>query len=717
MRKLISIILTAALIALTALTLTGCGTDPASVSSVMKISSAFRGSRTVTVKYPLSAEIDSIKDTILEDNPTSGVEGVEFRYKGVEEDGYYFELTFDFNDKADYEREVSAVIGRTASSFLSRKDTVLAKGTRMAENFDVADLIAWVVRATQADSSTKDTAFRYDGNAVMIDAETFTTGSTVDINSVEGSTVNSVSIRTSNDKQGNFDRTFVFTVPNQSYVASKDAFEEYFLANTAPAAKYYGWTAEGTNMLYTVIYEQLSLRSLTMYTAMLLDTDNVDIYYGDLDNASTPLSEGLVFEESLDTFSFIGPDKGAPTLQYSYSLPTSTIHGEGSVFADGRWTTAGAWEDGVYKTELNSGSVQLRIPDGIQYTISGIDFRLDSLGGERFRRTTSFLYPKKDGSAGMNYAAQFFTGKGAQTATGEDDEHLICSVICEGTTNELTAELVKLFGSGNFMAYRKNSSPFSLATKTTFTDYINLSAILNSANADRPMRYFASSSSGESIVSLSLDGSEKAYSSAEKTYLTLNGGIATVEYYGSVPITSHIIIYLVIGLGLLAATIFLAYAMIRQHKPRLSAGAQKIVDAVGLGDDDTLPASLSQTTTFSIAELGVLSRNKRYVEEINKDIEQRMEADRLTARKKEIRQKELEEMERKVYGTGSDDKSPLDEVPELNIDALRIPDEAQPEPEAEPQDEPKSAPAAGEQPAADPFSLLDGEHGEEADDV
>ena len=664
MKKLISLLLAGLMIAATAFILTGCGAESASVSSVLSISSAFRGSRVITVRYPLSADIDSIKDTIIADDPTVDVEGVTFDYKGVEEDGYYFELRFDFNDKADYEREIGAVIGRTATSFLSRKNTVLTKGTRMAENFDAADIIAWMTRVTAAESSTKDIGFTYDVNTVTIDSDTFKTGSTVNISEVEGSTVNSVSVRTSNDKEGSYDRTFVFSVPNQTYVAAKEDFEQYFETNTASAAKYYGWSAEGSNMIYTVIYESLSLRNLTQYTSMLLDTDNVSIYYGDMDNTSTPLSEGLAFEESLDTFSFIGPDRGAPTLIYSYSLPTSTIHGDGAVFEDGQWVNKGSWEEGVYKVELSSGSVQLRIPDGIQYSINGINFYLESLGGERFRRTTSFLYSKTDGHDGMTYAAEFFTKKGAATTTSEDDDNLICSVVTEGTTTEMTAELVKLFGSGNFIAYRKSSGTFALSSKTTFTDYISMSSILNSSNANRPMNYYVSSSGGENIVSVSLDGAETAYVSAEKSVLTLNGGTATVEYRGSIPISSHIILYLLFGLLLLAATIVTVYIMLRRRRPAVKKGVQEIVDAVGADEDDDAPASLAQTTTFSIAELGVLSRNKRYVEEINKDIEKRMEADRLNARKKELRDKELAEMERKVYGTDSESTA----EPELDMD-------------------------------------------------
>ena len=717
MKKLVSMFLAAALIMLTALTLTGCDKDSVTVTSELKISPSFRGSRLVTVKYPLSADIDAIKDKIIADDPTVDLERVTFTYKGVEEDGYYFELQFIFSDKEEYEQEVTDVIGRFATSFLSRKDTVLTKGTRMTENFDTADLIAWIVRANDSDSSTKGIGFDYSANTVTVGDETYSTGSTIDINNVQGSTVNAIALYTTNDKDGHFSRTFEFSVPNQDYIAAKDDIESYFRANTAEAAKYSGWTADGTSMLYRVIYEDMTLRALAEYTSMLLDTDNVSIFYGDRDNNSTPLSEGLAYEENLDTFSFIGPDKGAPTLRYSYSLPTSTNHGDGAIFTDGKWVTAGAWEEGVYKAEFGTGSVQLKIPDGIQYSVSGIDFTLESLGDERFRRTTSFLYPKKDGSKAMDYAAAFFTGKGANATTGEDGDNLVCSVICEGTTTELTSELVRLFGSGNFVAYRKNSSALSLTTKSTFTDYINISTILNPANASKPIRYFFSSSGAEQIVSVSVDGSETAYTSKEESYLTLDGGTATVEYYGSIPITSHIVIYVVVGLILLGITIFIAYALLHFRKPGLNAGAQKIMDAVGIGADDVDDGALalSQTTTFSIAELGALSRNKRYVDEINKDIEDRIEQDRLTERKKEIRRKELEEMERKVYG--AEEKPSLEDVPELNIDALRIPaEEADEEPAEQPEPAPEKTAKQPEAAPADPFSLLD-ETEDEDDDL
>lgn len=647
--------------------LTGCDSPAVTVRSVLNIDDSFSGSRTVTVIYPLSADIDAVKDAILADDPAAGVEGADFRYIGVEEDGYHFELSLRFDDRDAYEGMVGAVIGRPANAFLSRKNTALTKGTRMAEDFDVRDLIAWMVRDTAADSATRDLRFDYSGNTVVIGSETFSTGSTASVNDCTGSTVSAISIKTANNKDNHYSRTFTFSIPNDTYLGNKAKIEQYFLTNTAPAAGYYGWSAEGTNMLYTVIFDDISLSDMVNYTSMLLDTDSVDIFYGDRDNSSTPLSEGLTFEESLDTFSFIGPDNGAPALEYSYSLPTSTIHGDGSVFEEGRWVGKGAWEDGVYKVSLDAGSARLRIPDGIQYAINGINFRLTALGERRFCRETDFLYSKSDGHDGMVYAEDFFAARGADVATSEDDDDLICTVTCTGTADEITKELVRYFGSGNFMAYQQSEGALSLSVKTSLTDYINLSEMLNASNANRPMTYSVSSKGGDHIVSLSVDGTEIAYTERGDSVLPITGGVGTVEYRGNIPITAHIVIYTVIGVVLLCLTVLIAVLLLKPKKRKLSPAAQELVDEIAPedGDDKPSPATM-QTTTFSIAELGALSRNKEYVDEINKDIEERLHAESLQDQKKELRARELEEMSRKVYGSA--DEQAVDEPAEENED-------------------------------------------------
>ena len=660
MKKLIAVFLILSLCLTVCLSLSGCDQPAVEVASVLDIDEGFSGSRVVSAVFPLSADIDAVKEKIIADDPTVEVDGAAFSYLGVEEDGYHFEMRLDFGDKSEYEDIVSSLIGRSASAFLSRKNTLLTKGTRMAEDFDVSELIAWIERDAAAEKATKGLIFDYDENTVKIGSESFDTDTTVYINDCTGSMINAVSIKTSNDKEGSYDRTFTFTVPNDTYIYDKDAIESYFMSNTSPKAQYSGWSSEGSNMIYTAIFSGLTINEMAEYTAMLLDTDSVEIFYGDRDNASTPLSEGLTFEESLDTFSFIGPENGFPKLEYAYSLPTSTTHGDGSVFKDGRWSGEGAWEEGVYKVTLNDGSAKLRIPDGIQYSINGINFYLESLGDAKFRRSTEFLYSKTDGYDGMTYANSYFISKGAQSDISEDEENLICRVVCEGSADEITDELVRLFGSGNFMAYEQSEGMLDLTIKTTLRDYVNLGYMLNSYNANRPMTYTVSSDGGDNIVSVSVDGSETAYTDHSRSSLPIKEGCAAVEYHGNIPIASRIITYCILGALLLCLTAFIAIMLLRPKKDRRRAAdplRDPDADFTDVDHDDAAEdtdkaatGSLTQTTTFSIFELNALSRNKKYVDEINKDIEERMHAQSIEEQKNDIRARELEAMSRMVYG-------------------------------------------------------------------
>ena len=679
MKKIISILLVLCMICGVCLFLSGCDQPTVGVRSELLINDSYSGSRTVTAVYPLSADIDAIKDTLMADAPVSEIDGADFSYVGVEEDGYHFELKLTFNSRDQYESIVGALIGRSTTVFLSRKNTYLTQGTRMSEDFDVSELIAWMMSDTASADETKNLRFAFDTNTVRIGADTFETASTVNINDCTGSAINSISLKTSNDKNGGYNRTFAFSIPNDTYSSDKAAIEQYFLTNTLPDARYAGWAYEGSNMVYTVIYEELDLEKMTDVTSKLLDTDSVEISYGDIDNASTPLSEGLTFEENLDTFSFIGAENSFPTLFYSYSLPLNTTYGDGSVFRDGRWVSAGEWKDDLYTAQLTDGSVRLRIPDGIQYSITGINFALESLGDSRFRRTTDFLYAKDDSSA-VNFAAGYFENKGVTSEISETDDNLVCHVAFEGTTEEVTAKLVSVFGSGNFMAYEQRKGMFDLSIKTELTDYVNLGYMLTAANAATPMTYTVSSEGGENIVSVSVDGSETAYTDHSRSSMTVKEGCAVIRYHGNIPVVSSIVIYLSAGAILLALTAFIAIKLIKPKKRRYADplnNPDEVYDSEDTTESDSAETAseqpvktpLAQTTTFSISELNTLVRNKKYVEEINKDVEARMHAQSLEEQKQDIRAKELEEMSRKVYGdedsadTGKQDEPAPDEAP------------------------------------------------------
>ncbi len=702
MKKLCSVLLLIILILSICAILSGCDKAKVAVSSVLSVDEHFRGTRTVTAIYPVSADIDAVKDEIIADDSTAGIPGASFSYSGVKEDGYYFELKLSFTDKTEYEKIVGSLIGRKTAVFLSRKNTKLTQGTRMAEDFDVSELIAWMVSDTAAAEQTKNLVFDYNVNTVQIGSDSYSTESTVSINDCTGSAINNILIKTMNHKSGSYDRTFAFNLPNATYSKDKDAIEAYFLSNTLPEAKYAGWSAEGSDMVYTVIYEDMTVAKMADVTAKMLDTDSVSISYGDIDNASTPLSEGLTYEENLDSFSFVGENDSFPMIRYSYSLPLNTTYGEGSLFEDGRWVSAGTWENDLYTVELTNGTTQLRIPDGIQYQISGIDFSVVSLGNSRFRRTTELLYESNNGAA-ADYALSYFKAKGVEnSAVNTTAQNIVCRVSFEGTTDEINSQLVNVFGSGNFMAYEQKKGTFDLSIKTELTDYVNLGYMLNSYNAERPMHYSVSSEGGENIVSLSVDGSETAFTDSNEGTMAIKGGCATVRYRGNIPVTVSIIIYITAGLVLLILTAFVAIKLIKPKKKRVpdplnnpeavytDASADDTDDVSGADTEDassedsgaTAPKKkvpLAQTTTFSIFELNALVRNKKYVDEINKDVEKRLHEQNLEEQKHDIRARELEEMSRKVYGarTPSSDETATDDIAEpIELEPTEAPESA-----------------------------------------
>lgn len=651
MKKLFSLFL-AILIVLSTLMLTACGTEKAVVESVLEIDSDYSGHRSITVKYPLSTHIDELEKELSKNNPLADSDKSTFEYVGVDQDGYKFIMDIVFDSHDDYISQVSSLVGREVSSYLSQPKSVLARGTRMKEDFDTSNLILWMDKCSDSIDETKNIEYDYAVNTVSVDGEVFNTSSTVDIQSLEGHAINSITIETTNLKDGTYDRTITFSVPNKTYVDLSGSIKEFFTTNTSPAAQYCDWTSLGSSWEYKVIYKGITIDELSEYTAMLLDTDEDEVFYGDKDNSSTPLSEGLVFEESFNTSSFIGDDKGVKLL-YKYALPTKTTHGDGSVYADGKWNAVGSWQDGIYSVDIESDNMNIRIPDGIQYAINGIRMDMEVLGKDSFVRTTELLYSKTQGIDGMHYAQDFFTSKGATVEIDEDDDNLICRVICEGTSSEITGQLVKYFGSGNFVAYSVKEKALSLSDKTELTDYINFSYMLNSTNANRPITYTVHSSCAENIIDLSCDTADavKLSENSDTLKVDVKGGQGTVSYNGNIPDTKSIVVYCVIGALMLIATIALIIMMLRKqhHKVVLK--------------QDVAPSVSQQTTTFSIAELKARKDkiDKQYRDEIDKDIEEKIEADRIESLSREFKAKELEKLTKMVNGEPLDDEEPAQE--------------------------------------------------------
>lgn len=639
MKKIISLIL-AVLVLVSTLALTACSAvEKAKVESLLEIDSEFSGHRSITVKYPLDAHVDELTDTLLDSNPFKDSESSTFEYMGVLQDGYTFVMDIVFNSREDYLSQVRTLLDRRVTSNVSRPDSVLTSGTRMVENFDVSELISWMSDISTQDELTKAIEYDCAVNTVSIDGDVFSTTSTIDINERTGEPINSILVETTNLKDGTYDRTVTFSIPNDTYNKLSSSLEQYFTTNTSSKAQYCDFTSLGTAWEYKVIFKSLSLDELSQYTAMLLDTDENTLFYGDKDNSSTPLSEGLLFEESFDTFSFMNKDCESVPVEYRYALPTETTHGDGTVFYDSKWNTVGSWLDGIYSVSVDTDTFNIRIPDGIQYAINGIDTTLEIVGVDNFIRTTDFLYSKTQGMDGMLYAKRFFEQKGATVVTDEDDKNLICSVVCQGSSAQITDELTQYFGSGNLMAYTTKDTAFSLSMKTELTDYVNLSHMLNSTNANRPITYTVKSVGDESIKSLSCGSDTIKVKNNTDTLplVAVDGGQGTVIYNGKIANTKNIIVFcVVVILILLGILAVVGYILYRRYKSRvLPYDANDTQDTSEVESEQTEPLS---------------DDDKQFRDEIDKDISSKIESDRIETLSKELKAKELEKLHRMVCG-------------------------------------------------------------------
>lgn len=642
MRRTLSLLIAILLLLPMTLVLSGCSKEEISVESLLEIDSRYNGHRRITIMYPLSVDTDSLSESLSKNNPLAEFKESKFEYVGVEEDGHKFVMDLVFDSKDEYLELVETLVGHEVTSYLAQPDTVLTKGTRMIEDFDASDLIGWVIDTTKSIDETSDLEFDYSRTNVKIGDENFKTGSRIDITDLRGEAIDSITIDTTNLKDGTFDRTITFLIPDKTYKRSSDSIESYFKANTDSNAHYCDFTNKGDVWEYKVIYKGISLDDLEEYTAMLLDSDDQRVDYGDINNISTPLSEGLVFEETLNTFSFIGNNGLCVDIDYTYALPSNSNYSDGTVYTNGSWKTDGMWQNGVYNVSLNSDVMSIRISDGKDYAINGIRFDLEIVDDNEFVRTTEFLYSKSQGADGMKYAQKYFESKGVEVTSDKDEENLICRVVSKGNCQQITEELVKCFGSGNYIAYEIDKSAFSLSSKTTFTDNIDFKSMLNSTNANRPMTYTVHSSGKESMIDIACDGSEIIQNTDDKDALSVQvkGGVGMVVYHGSNPDMFSVVIYVIIGFMMLALTVLAILLMLKKQRNKETL------------ESDGVSYAPEQTTTFSIAELMLLTdkTDKKLREEIDRDINEKIESDRIVALAKELKEKEVEQLIKMVYG-------------------------------------------------------------------
>lgn len=567
--------LTALLIIAAAVVLSGCGEINTQVENLMKITNDFVGERVVTLKLDGDMAVnkdksDQLKTVIKEgcpDNLSYRTEVADGRYNCV--------FVLSFTSLEEYKTKVAGIIGRQISVAYGYTDTVLAKGTYYQEDYDGMELVKWLTddlyqkgyKDINLDVQSTSNVVKY--NNEVLSSKT----SVMNTSTIKGEPVHSVTVSTVNHKNSVYDRSMVLSVPKSTYDKLGESLKTLMTSRTNSDGKG-SWSENNGYMDYTVDYKNIDIERLQQYTQLFLDCRNENIYYGDQNQSSTPLAEQLVFEERINLLGFVSDTKENVIMSYNYTLPEETTHGEGVELKNGEWQTCGEWANSTYKINNTNGNFDIRIPDGMQYSVKCINVALTSIGGNAFKRVVDFVYDRNTGEKGLDYAYGFLTDKGFTVSKESISEGIVCRVTQQGTTDDISNAVGDLFGSGNTFESTRHTNDMSVVTDLNVRDTINISHMLTGANSNIDMHYTVKSECGESIRKVTVDnkssdkGAETNLNSDQSYTSTVNGGNFILSYSATEANPPGVAVYCLIC-GLMVIPALLIITLLFRHNQRL----------------------------------------------------------------------------------------------------------------------------------------------------
>lgn len=567
--------LTALLIIAAAVVLSGCGEINTQVENLMKITNDFVGERVVTLKLDGDMAVnkdksDQLKTVIKEgcpDNLSYRTEVADGRYNCV--------FVLSFTSLEEYKTKVAGIIGRQISVAYGYTDTVLAKGTYYQEDYDGMELVKWLTddlyqkgyKDINLDVQSTSNVVKY--NNEVLSSKT----SVMNTSTIKGEPVHSVTVSTVNHKNSVYDRSMVLSVPKSTYDKLGESLKTLMTSRTNSDGKG-SWSENNGYMDYTVDYKNIDIERLQQYTQLFLDCRNENIYYGDQNQSSTPLAEQLVFEERINLLGFVSDTKENVIMSYNYTLPEETTHGEGVELKNGEWQTCGEWANSTYKINNTNGNFDIRIPDGMQYSVKCINVALTSIGGNAFKRVVDFVYDRNTGEKGLDYAYGFLTDKGFTVSKESISEGIVCRVTQQGTAPDISNAVGDLFGSGNTFESTRHTNDMSVVTDLNVRDTINISHMLTGANSNIDMHYTVKSECGESIRKVTVDnkssgkGAETNLNSDQSYTSTVNGGNFIFSYSATEANPQGVAVYCVIC-GAIVIPALLIITLLFRHNQRL----------------------------------------------------------------------------------------------------------------------------------------------------
>ncbi len=545
---------------LTAVSLGGCSENTSTLESVMKINNSdFVGERIITVNFGSEFAKNENKRKNVEDIIKDKCPPILSCRSESSDTNYRCVFVMSFSSVEDYKEKVASIIGKQIGVAYGSTNTALSKGTYYREDYDCIRLTDWLVNALDeqgygdylSEIHSASNVIEYN-KTVLQSEESVTSASTV-----TGEAIHGVSLHTKNHKNGTFDRIISIAFPKSTYISMGVALENIMSSRIDSKSAATNWTDNGEYMDYSVRYKGITLEKMEQLTQRFLECENATLYYGDQNHSSTPLAEQLVFEEQLHLLSFVSDTENTVQLSYTYELPDETTHGEGVELIGGEWQSNGNWLKNTYRLNSDRKIHDIRIPDGMQYIIKGMNIKLTSLDEDRFRRETEFVFDRSTGEKGLDYAYSFLYGLGINVTKENTFDGAICRITNEGNANDISSILSKIFGSGNYFEYTKHTGNMAVVTDIHATDHINITHMLTGANAHISINYTVQSESKQYIRTLKITDNNSRISPDIKSNkdksrsASVESGNFVVSYYSTVPYEKGVKWYYVIGISII----------------------------------------------------------------------------------------------------------------------------------------------------------------------
>lgn len=489
-------------------------TEPENVDvrTTLSIDASFKGTRTVVLTFPSSIVAAGSETEINLDKVVQKYCPDTMSYSKNTTDGEIsYTFVIEFTSTHEYITKTTGIIGSKTVVSFSNPNTVMTKGWKLEESFQSTELLSWIETGARQEGF-EEFGFIYDQSktTAALDDDVQNADPIISVNTLSGSPVQNIQITTVN-KGSVYDRTIVFNISQTTFDSVSTSISDYFKSVTDASASSAEWLLENNYYLYTVKFNDISLRELEGYTNKLLGSVYCEASYEDKSVGSTPLASQNTFTEALDFSNYIGNSNANVPIEYTYSVADSGELGECQLYDGSSWSAATDLLStnkygSLVAVKSNDSFLTLRISDGKQYTASSINVSVTPLENEKIRKSITFKYDIATGGIeASDYTKSYFDSVNIDSTQEIENDKKTCTVSFIGTADEINSKIESIFGTGNRITYASYVPFMTLRTTKQFTDSVDLSSLIIGKNIDTPIYYSVAAENGDIVKSLTIN--------------------------------------------------------------------------------------------------------------------------------------------------------------------------------------------------------------------